>query len=197
MRSAAWLFVAACSYAPEPGAPIDTPVDVATFDPVRDCPVEYAITLAGQTGSRYRMITNGRKAWEHSDDCNDDRPGSTHLVAIDDPAELDQVETAVTNTGNLNNNKAWVGGVQLRDQITAGVGWLLITGGPLLTSEWDKGEPNDGGSVEDNGENFVGVERGRAGLVDFPSNGDQGGMCECDGKPVDQTAFVTVDTNRE
>ncbi len=196
MRSVAWLCVAACSYAPEPGAaPIDTPVDVVIFDPVRDCPVEYTIALAGQA-SRYRVITNGAKAWEHSDDCNNDMPGKTHLIAIDDQAELDQVEIVLDAIGDLSNNTACVGGVQLRDQIAPGVGWLLITGGPLLTTAWADGEPNDG-SNEDNDENFAGIERGRQGLVDFPSNDDQGAMCECDGKPADITADAAVNANRE
>lgn len=116
-------------------------------------------------------------------------------MAIDDAAELDQVEIAVTATGNLDSNKAWVGGVQLRDQTSPAVGWFSITGS-TLNPQWNAGEPNDTGGAEDNGENFAGIERGRDGLVDFPTDDDQGAMCECDGKPPDPTALTAVDANR-
>ena len=194
-----WLFLAACSYAPQPGeVPPDTMATPDAFNPASQCPPDYTLTLTGQT-SRYRILLGSGKAWEHSDDCNDDLPGRTHLVAIDDAAELAEVEAAVENEGSIDDNKAWVGGVQLRDQVGAGIGWLLVTGGPLITSAWSPGEPNDGGggNLEDNEENFVGVERGRDGLIDFPTDEDQGAVCECDGKPVDQTAAATIDLNRD
>ncbi len=192
----AWLFVAACSYAPKPGeVPPDTMAIPDAFNPASQCPPDYT-TLTGQT-SRYRILLGGAKAWEHSDDCNDDLPGRTHLVAIDDAAELDQVQAAVDNEGSIDSNKAWLGGVQLRDQISPGVGWLVVTGGPLITTLWDDNEPNDTGGTEDNGENFVGIERGRTGLVDFESDDEQGAVCECDGKPVDPTAAATIDLNRD
>lgn len=188
-----WLLVGACSYTPvvastEP----DTVAILDAFD-VAGCPSAYAIV--GQT-SRYRVISEGQKAWEHSDDCNDDLPGATHLVALDTDAEVAAIQSVVEDSGNLNNNKAWVGGVQPRMQVAVGLGWLSVTGGPMITTAWEGDEPNDGGGNEDSGENFVGYERGRTGLIDFPSGDTLGGICECDGKPVDAVARAAIDANR-
>jgi hypothetical protein len=206
-----WLLVAACSYQPvrqdgdvvadsapvgidaEVVADADPPVDA--FVPARDCPSGYDVVIAGQT-SRYRVITTGRRSWEHGDDCIDDELGHTHLVAIDDQAELDGIEALVDATGNLASNKAWIGGVQLRGQATPADGWLAVTGGPLLAI-FNPGEPNDNGGTEDNQENFVGLERGRQGLVDFPNNDNLGAICECDGKPVHPQAAAAVEANRQ
>lgn len=141
------------------------------------------------------MIEAGAKFGEHSDDCNDDLLGATHLVAIDTLAEVDQLELAITAAGSINNNKAWIGGVQPRDQLQPIDGWLSVTGGPLL-SAWDDSEPNDTGGNEGNGEHHAGIERDREGVVDFPTDGDQGAVCECDGKPIDPAAAAAIDANR-
>lgn len=197
MRLGVLVALAGCSFQPRLGE-VPAGLDAAepdTFEVAR-CPASYTLTLPGQS-SRYRVITDGRKAWEHADDCADDLAGATHLVAVDDLAERAHVEAAVTDVGGIAGNKAWLGGVQPRDQIGVRIGWLTITGGPLLDGLWDDGEPNDGGVVEDNGENFAGVERGRTGLVDFPSNDNYGGVCECDGKPIDPTAQAALDANRQ
>ncbi len=162
------------------------------FD-VASCPSTYQIV--GQT-SRYRVISEGRKAWEHSDDCNDDLSGATHLVALDSDEEVVAIQAVVQNTGNLSNNKAWVGGVQPQMQVAPGLGWLSVTGGSMITTAWAGNEPNDGGGNEDSGENFVGYERGRTGLIDFPSGDTHGAVCECDGKPLDAAAGAAIDANR-
>ncbi len=153
------------------------------------CPSTY--TIVGQA-SRYRVISEGRKAWEHSDDCNDDLPGATHLVALDTNEEVAAIQTVVQDSGNLNDNKAWIGGVQLRMQVADGIGWLSVTGGPMITTAWAGNEPDDGGGNED----FVAYERNRTGLIDFNSNDTQGGICECDGKPFDAAAGAAIDANR-
>lgn len=189
-----WLLLSACSYAPGVATPEpDTSAIPDAFD-VTGCPDTYV--TAGQT-SRYRVILAGRKAWEHSDDCTDDLPGATHLVALDTIEEVAAIQTVVDAAGGLDDNKAWVGGVQPRMQVAVGVGWLSVTGGPMITTAWDGNEPNDGGGTEDSGENFVGYERGRDGLIDFPSNDTYGGICECDGKPLDAAAAAAIDANRQ
>lgn len=185
-----------CSYDPLPAEVVDGPVVVAdAFNPAVQCPVEYGVTIPNQK-SRYRVITGGRRSYEHHDDCRDDLPGATHLVAIDDQAELDGIEAALNATSNLNDNKAWVGVVQPRDLSAPGDGWLSITGGPFNLALWDGGEPNDAGDPEDDDENFAAVERNRDGVLDFFTDDSIGGMCECDGKPVATEALAAFDANR-
>jgi len=184
------LFVAGCSYAPTTGEP-DAAALPDAFDATR-CPADYTLILLGQT-SRYRVIIDERNAWDHSDDCATDLPGATHLVAIDTPAELAQIEVALDD---LPNNRAWVGVVQLRFQAMPTMGWLSITGGPVLDVLWAIGEPNDG-TVEDDGENFASIDRDRDGLSDTNSGDSLGGMCECDGKPRDPAAVAAIDANRQ
>jgi len=161
------------------------------FDPATDCPASYL--LAGPT-SRYRILTTGQPASAHNTDCNDDLPGATHLVALDDAAELIAVMTHVNATANLpgGQGNAYVGGVQLRTQTTDLAGWLSITGGPLLAI-WDPGEPNDGGdNAENSAENFTMLERTRSSLIDVSGTGAFGAVCECDGKPVDAAAAAAI-----
>ena len=189
------LLLGACSYEPGVAPEPDGPAIPDAFD-VAGCPETYRTTAAGQT-SRYRVILEGRKAWEHSDDCTDDLRGATHLVALDSMDEVAAIQAVVDAAGGLDSNKAWVGGVQPRLQVAVGLGWLSVTGGPMITTAWDGDEPNDGGGNEDSGENFVGYERGRGGLIDFPSNETYGGICECDGKPLDAAASTAIDANRQ
>lgn len=192
-----WLVLAACSYSPVPAElPADTTPPPDSFNAAAQCPPDYSVVLPDQT-SRYRLILTGARYWEHSDDCKDDLEGATHLVAIDSAAELEQVELAVTAAGNIDDNRAWVGGVQLRDQAAPGNGWLWITGGPVDLALWDGGEPNDVGGNEDNQENFISVERDRDGLYDFGNGNTTGALCECDGKPVDPAAAAAIDANRQ
>lgn len=190
-----WLLLSACSYAPGVAPEPDTAAIPDAFD-VAGCPATYSTTVAGQT-SRYRVILDGRKAWEHSDDCNDDLRGATHLAAPDTAEEVAAIQTIVNAAGGIDQNKAWVGGVQPRLQVAVGLGWLSVTGGPMITTAWDGNEPNDGGNPEDSSENFVGYERGRNGLIDFPTNDTYGGICECDGKSLDPTAAAAIDANRQ
>jgi hypothetical protein len=191
------MALAACDYAPERVGEVDAPIVIDAFLPGRDCPAEYTIQILGHA-SRYRVILAGAAAWVHSDDCNDDRPGRTHLAAIDDGVELDGLAAVVNTTANLDRNRAWLGGVQPRDQATAIAGWLSVTGGPLIATEWRGGEPNDGGgnNVENNQENFIGVEKNVVGLDDFTDVETAGAICECDGNPVDPAASAAIDANR-
>jgi len=193
----AFLLLIACNYDPTPAAGVaDGPViPPDTFDVASQCPTTYTLVLSGEK-SRYRLLEAGARFWEHSDDCNDDLVDATHLAALDTLAEVDQMELAINNAGSINSNKAWLGAVQPRDQGAPIDGWLSVTGGVLITA-WAGNEPNDGGGNEDNGENFAGIERDRDGVVDFPSDDDQGAVCECDGKPPDAAALAAIDANRD
>lgn len=192
MRWASLLLVG-CSFEPGLGDEPDAPAAVIDTFSVDACPADYSII--GPT-SRYRLINQNTKAWLHSDDCNDDLPGATHLVAIDDPAERGLIESAINGVDGLQNNRVWVGGVQAPSLATVSTGWLLVSGEPLAIALWGGGEPNDGGAIEDNGENFAGLERNRVGLVDFPTLDDQTAICECDGKPLAEAAKAAIDANR-
>lgn len=212
MQRWACSLLAACSFELRPGAatpddaprdavtdaPVDAAIDAAidapaVFNPATDCPASYLLALSGQT-SRYRILTTSQPVSVHGTDCNDDLPGATHLVALDDAAELTAVMIRVNATANLPGGQgcAYVGGVQLRTQATDLAGWLSITGGPLLAI-WDPGEPNDGGdNVEDSAENFTMLERTRTSLIDVSGTGAFGAICECDGKPVDPAAAAAI-----
>jgi hypothetical protein len=190
------LLVVACNYDPTPAAgPVaDAPPMPDAFDVVSQCPTSY-VQLPGEK-SRYRIIEAGGRFGSHSDDCTDDLLGATHLAVVDTLAELDQLEMAIDAVSNLDEEKAWLGGVQPRDQNTAIDGWLWATGAPVLPTLWDGGEPNDEGDGEDDEENYAGIERQRDGLVDFPSDETFGAVCECDGKPLDAAAAAAIDANR-
>ena len=186
--------VAGCRF--EPQVAVDARADDApVFEPVRDCPATYDVTL-GARSSRYRFILTANRAWEASDDCNDDQPAFTHLIAFDDMAEVAEAQAQVNLTPGLPGNVAWVGGVQLRMQPDPMTGWLSVTGGALVAGPWSPNEPDDEGSGEGNDEQFVGLEPNRGGMVDYPNNRDHGGLCECDGKPLDAAAAAAIDASR-
>jgi hypothetical protein len=170
------------------GAPPDSGFDYAT------CPASYNVPLPGPT--RYRLIATGRAAWDHSDACNADLPGATHLVVLETMPELLSVSGFVTtNAPTIAGNSIWVGGVQLRTALLPRDGWLGFDGAPLIDM-WDSGEPNDGGGTEtDHSEQFVFLENARL-LADRPGNTNLGALCECDGKPVAAIAAAAILANR-
>jgi len=192
MRWWASVLLAGCGFQAQPSSSAG-PADAA-FDAARDCPPEYAFMLS-DLPSRYRIITAGHKAWEHSADCANDLIGATHLVALDTAEEIAAVQTQLDATTGLpsgGQGRAWIGGVQLRAQATDSDGWLSITGGPLLPS-WDPGEPNDGGdNVENDAENYAFLERTRSTQIDISGAAILGAICECDGKPVDAAAGAAI-----
>jgi hypothetical protein len=162
------------------------------FAPAADCPFNYDVTLPGQT-SRYRLIAVERRVPDHADDCADDQPGTTHVVAFDDD-EVGAVQAFLNQRNDV--FRLWLGGVQLREQTTTRIGWLAFTGGEMA-DPWGPNEPNDGGAgIENSQENFVGIERNRQGLVDFPLVFTGGVLCECDGRRVDPAAAAAIEAMR-
>ena len=158
-----------------PGA--DTPpIDAPSIDaPPIDCPSDYE-AVTGLT-SRYRLTAKGDYQQRH-DDCKDDLAGRTHLVVIDTPQEGTQLRSSY-------NQNWWAGAVQQPDQLLPGASWFQITGAPLPAGLWALGQPNDISGLENNDQN-VGLRRA-GGLEDEPGTGNEAGLCECDGLPVDDT----------
>jgi hypothetical protein len=190
----AWIaLVAGCGFQspaadPSMGGAPDSSFDYTT------CPASYNVALPGPT--RYRLIATGRAAWDHSDTCNADLLGATHLVVLETMPELLSVSGFVaTNANTIANNAVWVGGVQLRTALTPRDGWLGFDGAALIDA-WDPNEPNDtGGTEADHGEQFVFLENARR-LADRPGNTGIGALCECDGKPVATNAAAAIVANR-
>jgi hypothetical protein len=180
--------LAACSFSPPapasgvdapPGTPDAPPVlpdGMLTPDgpPAADCPGDYQM-ITGLT-SRYRLTSTGMFLERH-EDCKDDEAGRTHLVVLDSAMESVQLRMSF-------NQEWWVGAVQARSQPSPGAGWRQITGGTLPGGMWSPGQPNDDEGFESNEQN-VGLRRPN-GLEDAPTTESYPGLCECDGKEVDE-----------
>jgi hypothetical protein len=191
----AWVALAVgCGFqsSPAPSAdPGDGPFDLAL------CPESYNATLPGP--SRYRLISASGSASNQIDACDQDLPGATHLVILETMPEFTSVKGFVDGFADnaIAHNAVWIGGVQQRSALLPGQGWLGFDGAPLLVA-WDPDthEPNDGGGLEDRGEQFVFYEHNRKGLADVPGNMNSGALCECDGKPITASAMAAIDSNR-
>ena len=168
----------------ETGGEPDTPD--ASFDYAR-CPGSYNVSLPGP--SRYRLITAGHPVGEQSDACNQDLPGATHLVVIETPKELTDVEAFVRNLGpGTAGNALWIGGVQRRTAVLPSDAWLGFDGNPLIHG-WGGGEPNDkGGGESQHDEQFVKMQKDKPYFIDATGTDAIGALCECDGKAVATSA---------
>ena len=178
-----------------PDTPPDAPVDNASFD-YKLCPASYNAQLPGP--SRYRLITNGHSAWDHSATCNADLPQATHLVVLETMQEFTNVKAFVDGLPNnaIVHNAVWIGGVQPKTVAKPDEGWLAFDGTPLIKA-WDTTtrEPNDGSGETDHSEQFVFYEHNRPGLADVPGNTNSAVLCECDGKPVDASVASLINSN--
>jgi hypothetical protein len=172
----------------EPDAAVDAPID--SFADA--CPSSYNVALPGPT--KYRLILGGAAAWVHSDDCDDDLPGATHLVVLETMVELVSVGALLDTFTGIANDRIWIGGVQQRPAALPADNWLGFDGMPLL-SGWTTGEPNDD-TVEDGGEQFVRIERSRRYFSDIEGVDPAGALCECDGKSVAPNARAAITSNR-
>lgn len=192
----AWIaLVAGCGFqspGPTVGGTATTPPD-SGFD-YATCPASYNVPLPGPT--RYRLIPEGRAAWTHSDACNADLRGATHLVVLETMPELLSVSAFVDNVTTVTaDNAVWIGGVQLRTALVPSDGWLGFDAAPLIAA-WAPGEPNDGTTETDHSEQFVYLQRDRRYLADKPGDTGAGALCECDGKPVASVAGAAILPNR-
>src|SRR5262245_46551162 len=128
-------------------APTDPPPDAAVSP--SNCPATYSITVGGST-SRYRIITTATSLQAQFNDCKDDLPGATHLVAYQTGIEANNVANAVQGS----SVRLYIGAVQLPSQNNVATSWFAITGEALPTNVWDTDEPNDIDGAE-NGEEQI------------------------------------------
>jgi hypothetical protein len=155
--------------------PIEIPSDGAIDASSRPCPVDF--TSIGT--SRYRHVTTVA-TWEAArtscrNQTNELTP-SIHLVVFSNDQERAAVRTAFPNS------KLWIG---LSDRVMTNV-WRWVTAEdngaypPTTGSPWKAGQPNDGGSGE---EDCVVMEN--SGELDDRScsNDTEQFLCECDAFP--------------
>ena len=160
------------------------------------CPSAYSVELANQR-SRYRVIKAANAMWSHSDDCDNDRPGATHLAALDDLEEIAAVQAHLDTLPDQPSTRTWVGAVQRSTAVAPDDAWITI-GDVDLPAYWcPPAEPNDGGSSIERGiEQFVSLERNSECFIDAPGIESLGGLCECDGKPRGASATELIETYR-
>ncbi len=191
----AWIaLIAGCGF--EAHAPTDeqaAPVPDAGFD-VATCPASYGVTLPG-SGSRYRLIPDGHPAWTQSDACAADLPGATHLAVLDAQGELGSATSLVAATPTLAGNAIWVGAVQQATATLPTAGWLWLDG-TAVTGGWGGAEPNDRNGQENQEEQFARIEKTKLYLQDSAGSGNNGALCECDGKPIAPAAEAAITANR-
>jgi hypothetical protein len=153
---------------------VDTLVPDAPFEPATDCPGNYA--AVGALTSRYRLIDSSETWPTHFNDCANDLDGKTHLVVLDNQAEINAL---------AGFDQFLVGHIQMPNQATAGANWFEVTGDPIDNALWLGGQPNDNLGGENNAQNhgFIDYPSG-AGVQDGPASFQARGLCECDGKPI-------------
>jgi hypothetical protein len=180
---------AASTELPEPDAPL-----VIGFDYAR-CPASYNAALPGPT--RYRLLIDGHRAWEHSDACNLDVPGATHLAVVDTTDELAAMVAFLAQANGIAHDGIWLGGVQRRTALQPGEAWIGFDDSPLPVELWDRNEPNDGGGTEtDHLEQFTMLEHAHTALTDVNGSVNSGALCECDGVPLNADVVATIEANR-
>src|SRR3954468_20283462 len=154
------------------------------------CPASYGVQLPG-SGSRYRLIPDGRAAWTQSDACIADLPGATHLVVLESKAELDGATALVgAATTVLAGNAIWVGAVQQASAMQPAQGWLWLDG--TAVTGWGGVEPNDRGGQENREEQFARIEKGKLYLQDSAGSGKNSALCEGEGKPIVPAAVTAI-----
>ncbi|MDQ3365592.1 MAG: hypothetical protein M3680_09200 [Myxococcota bacterium] len=179
------LVVAGCGrvgFAPPDDAPIVT--DTAA------CPPTYQVSLASST-SRYRVISADALVSVHHADCRADSATGTHLVALDDRQETDELDVVLQTVPAPVLGRFYVGLVQLQGSASLATGWVGITGRPLDPTLWNAGEPDDLDDIENAREQLAVIDAsGR--LVDVSGTNPYGAVCECDGLPVDPAVEANI-----
>ncbi|MEZ4404588.1 MAG: C-type lectin domain-containing protein [Kofleriaceae bacterium] len=198
MRAVGILLVAAVGCAFQPtgqagGAPDGAAADAAVTDgppgdapspdaealdapPIDAVPIDAAPMCPGYVGG-YRFVATSQ-SWRAAEaDCEDDAPGRSHLVVIDDTTEL----VVVAAIAAANTRDVWVGVVRDGTDSTspADWAWRWVTGGPATYLPWETGQPNNAGGFQLVVE--LGWTTGR--LKDVGTAVADAAICECDGRP--------------
>lgn len=150
--------------------PIDArPIDAAPpIDAPPMCPASYT--------SGYRLISTAT-TWRGAEtDCEDDSTGLTHLVVINNQAELDGINAAI-------GVDIWVGVV--RDPVAVDLPinwrWRWVTGGAAMFLPWETGQPDN----QSNNQYVVSLINSSGLLrdVDIGTTTNRAALCECDRMP--------------
>jgi Lectin C-type domain len=149
-------------------APPDARVDAGVPS---NCPIGYVKGTGVNASHCYRLVTIGQK-WQNAEqDCENDLPGASHLIVIDNEDEYQALQS------NLNGT-LWAGA---SDRVTEGT-FLNVTGTAFEPEHWFPGQPDDfndgpGGMPED----CVLVDVTNNGIEDVNCNNTHGYVCEIDG----------------
>lgn len=148
--------------------PIDArPIDAAPpIDAPPMCPVGYV------GGYRYLAAS---QPWRTAEtDCEDDSTGLTHLVVINNQAELDGINAAIVTD-------VWVGVVRNPAPDASGWRWRWVTGGAAMFLPWESDQPDNasGNQLVVSLINSTGLLRD----VDIGTATNRPALCECDRMP--------------
>jgi len=213
MKALALIALAGCGFSPNPGTSdaasghssgsdagtvmdarefhdakvfMDGPT-VTPFDPA-NCPSDYSNnTITASPNSRYKIVTDMTTVKSHSDECNADHPGWTHLIVLDTVQEAQQIHS------HMGGNFYYVGAVQPANQAAPDAGWLQLTGAAVPSTLWQQFQPNDnGGSSETNAQNFAAVDDSTGLMNDVNGTYQYQAVCECDGQAISAAALSAL-----
>jgi hypothetical protein len=153
---------------------------------VDQCPVAYDLSFGQVPGSRFRYIQTSAPFATHHADCNDDRPGWTHLVAMNTVEEAQAI-------GALNMpSYSYVGAAQAPNQTLTHTGWRLFIGGVAGTGWSPVGtQPDDSDGAEDADETLA-VVASTGNMHDVSGQTSYRAVCECDGLPIDPVVATYI-----
>lgn len=151
--------------------------------PVMGSCASYSAIAGGQSGSTYRVITSAATFWAHHADCNDDNPGSTHLVALETATEGDAV---IAIAGGVS---FYAGAVQSAGQADPTDGWRWFTGGPMMFG-WAANEGSDGADDVEDGEEQLFMVAPTRHAIDVTGTAPARAVCECDGRAISGSIVI-------
>lgn len=155
---------------PGPDAPlaIDGAALPDAFDPAVNCPGNY-FPLPGQS-SRYRIHRTADTLWGPARTaCDADATSITHLLILDNPAELAAVALATGPEFQWSH----IGIHRVAGQLR------LVVGGAPSYLPWSAGEP--GTTSGKPAGDAVSLDPSDASIFDIPTDWAFGYVCECDG----------------
>ncbi len=127
----------------------------------------------------------------HHEICKADSNTGTHLVAVNNLAELDDLDLVLQRVAPPAMGRFYVGVVQQPGASSLATGWIDITGLTLDPLLWNVGEPDDLDGTENALEQLAVINpSGR--LLDVSGTASYGAVCECDGLPVSAIAEQVI-----